>query len=141
MNKNGGVRDLTFGGTPIWRRTGLRSRPPPMPKSPLMTPVRRAATGQTYAGNASSLPLTDIACVRQRAPLIVTGKVNNFIASLVTNFVGFLVTIAAVPGQRHGELATLLWCPMHAVKATATGICATVMSQYAIPHGFMLKAP
>jgi hypothetical protein len=32
-----------------------------MPKSPLMTPVRRAATGKTYAGNASSLLLTDVA--------------------------------------------------------------------------------
>jgi hypothetical protein len=77
-----------------------------MPKSPLMTPVSRAATGKTYAGSASSLLLADIACVRHRAQMVVTGKVNNFVASLVTNFVGFLVMIAGVPGRRRGKLVT-----------------------------------
>jgi hypothetical protein len=45
----------TCGGIPIWRRTGFRSSPPPMPKRPLKDPVTKAARGSASGGKVSVL--------------------------------------------------------------------------------------
>ena len=54
-----------------------------MPKRPLMTPVSRAATRKTYAGNASSLRFAEVTCIiRHQAQFIdslrITAQVTNY---------------------------------------------------------------